>query len=195
MADARAPVLDLLRGCSRLWARKRYCGGSSGFFSSTAVRTRTSSRSSSASSPRRLRKGIRFSSTRAERMKMRGGVLGVDVAVGDLAALHFQAVQGDDLLDQHIARARAPVRILVRDLAAMRRELEDPLRINARHGAGEELGGLDDFTGDNPLAAGSTWAWAAACCLCVARLLRRLAARRKAPSRGTPITCRLPAAL
>jgi hypothetical protein len=84
-------------------------------------------------------------------MKMAVASLAVDVAVGDFAALHFQSVQGDDLLDQHIARARAPVRILMRDLAAMRRELEDPERINARHGARKELGGLDDFTGDDPL--------------------------------------------
>ena len=41
--------------------------------------------------------------------------------------------------------------MLVRDFAAVRRELENPLRIDSRNGSRKELGRLNDFPGDNPL--------------------------------------------
>jgi hypothetical protein len=41
--------------------------------------------------------------------------------------------------------------ILMRDFAAMRRELKNPLRINASQRAREELRRFHDFSGDDPL--------------------------------------------
>src|ERR1017187_7394245 len=85
------------------------------------------------------------------------------------------------------------MRILVRDLAAMRRELVDPKRINPRHGARKELGSLDDFTRDDPLRLvrlGFRWRLAAF----EGRLLPRLAARvkrRARENRNQPVACRL----
>ena len=41
--------------------------------------------------------------------------------------------------------------MVMRHTAEMRSQLHDPERVDGRHRAREELGGLDDFTGHNPL--------------------------------------------
>jgi len=52
----------------------------------------------------------------------------------------------------------------VAQLAAVRRELEDPFRLNPGESPREELGSFDDFTGDNPcrLVGFGFWRWLAA---------------------------------
>ena len=95
-------------------------------------------------------------------------------------------MQGNDLFHQHIAGARAPMRILVGELAAVWRELEDPFRLNPCEGARKELGSFDDFTGDNPrrLVGFGFWRWLAAFEVCfllgfAARVKRRAREYRK----------------
>ena len=69
-------------------------------------------------------------------------------------------MQRDDLFDEH-ASALTPNAGLVRDLAAMRRELIDPLRINPGDGAGEKAATFRRFRPRQSTAVDLIWASAA----------------------------------
>src|SRR5207248_2333934 len=82
------------------------------------------------------------------------GGLGVDGAqrhapTGD----DLEAEERDLLEGESLAALLAVVRVEVRLLDQVRRQRLDPLRLDAGHGSRVELGGLDQFAGDNPARA------------------------------------------
>ena len=80
-----------------------------------------------------------------------GGFL-IDAAVLDPAAGHDgQPEQAHPLGGQHPAALLLPVRVGPAALAQFAAEPLQPVRLDGRHGAGEQLGGLDELAGHGPL--------------------------------------------
>ena len=71
------------------------------------------------------------------------------------ARLQFQAIKPGAALDHHLARLGVPERFAVAAPQQVRPKIEDPGRIHACAGAGEEARGLNDLRGHDP--AGHLW--------------------------------------
>ena len=78
------------------------------------------------------------------------GTRGIDLAEINRLTFHFKPVQQQALGHQHATCFGAPMRLAVAPLQQVRADLSRPLRINAGHGAREELGGLHDLAGHDP---------------------------------------------
>ena len=77
--------------------------------------------------------------------------LRIHVPIRHASLAHLEAVQGRALGGHDSPGSSVPVWVFISHLAQVGRELDDPKRVDARHGARKHLRGLHYLARDNPL--------------------------------------------